>query len=237
MARTSRSLGLVVFFGIATVLGGVACGSRTGASSGVGEAAAGEPLELERAALRLSLNEAEGSVELVVEVAAPVGLRRLTVLDPEGRVVIDETVGSGAPAGVDEVCLQAPEEGASFIEGPYRIEAVTVEGARIVAGIPLVFDLLPAPGIVSPPPALEEPIHPDEVVISWTPVPEAEAYIVEVEIGEEKVLVATLLPTTTSLAIPPGILHDEAECEVNIITVSPSGNRTEVDGSFVTGAR
>jgi len=230
-------LGALGLYGPACGGGGAASGGPTGAAGASGLPGADstvDPSVPERVALRISVDAAL-QAELIVEAADRRGLRRLSVFDPDGRLVLDQQAGPGAAVGVNEVRAHAePGPGRAFPEGIYRIEGVTADGVLLLATAALVFDLLPAPELLD---RFLAPVHPDQVEIAWAPVPEAQAIVVEIEEGETQVLAATFPPSASGFAVPPGVLSDETEYELVVIVVSASGNRTESEATFVTGSR
>ncbi len=238
MVRAGRWLTLVVV--LALFIGApIACrvGSASGSSKSKKAPVPGSsgPLAFERADLHLELNEVEGDISLIVDAAATAPLSRIKVISPDGCVIVDQQAGKGCPTAADEVRVQATQQdGHVFPEGTYTIEAVAFDGTRLAATASLLFDFLPGTEVL---PEFEEAVHPDQVEIFWTPVPEAESYVVEIEFEEIKIFSVTVLASSSSLVVPAGVLLEGASYEVTIQVVSPDGNVTESDGEFETGSR
>jgi hypothetical protein len=211
---------------------GLACGGAGGDDDrGGGAAGAGAPAAFDHVAVRFERNP-EGALDIVVEAIAPSGMRRLAISDPTGARVLDH---SAADAGADEVRVQWPAPAAPRLsEGTYRVEATTGEGLRLSADLALLLDFVAPPDLRAD---LGGPVHPDGVVIQWTPAPEAAGYVVEIEHEEAKVLTAHLLASADRLAVPEGILRDGTTYEVNVAAVSATGNRAETEMTIVTGRR
>lgn len=202
-----------------------------------GAAAQGPPVEFEELTMIFELNETDGDAEVVMFAQAPEGMTQLTVFGPKGAKRIDLRARGGRDdVGQAEVLLESaePSVGAvkkAFPEGEYTFMARTVTGQRVAGVVTLSHALLPAPSF-SP---QEEEVDPDHVVVSWSPVPGAAAYQVEIEQDEIGAnLTVTVGPDVSSLEIPPGFLEPGTEYEIGVATITPGGNVAVAESSFTT---
>ena len=203
-----------------------------------GAAAQGLPVEFEELTMIFELNETDGDAEVVIFAQTSEGMEKLTVLGPKGAKRIDlRARGARDDIGLAEVLIESAEPSIAqvkkaFPEGQYTFMARTVSGQRVEGTVTLSHDLLPAPSFTPQ----DEEVDPDHVVVSWSPVPGAAAYQVEVEQDDIGVnLTVTVGPDVTSLEIPSGFLEPDTEYEVGVATIAPTGNVSVAESSFTTG--
>ena len=199
--------------------------------------AADDPVELEELKIYFELNETDGDAEVVMFAKASEGMDRLYVFDPSGeRRVYLRSTGKD-DIGQGEILVESAEPSVAAVKkafpaGPYLFVARTVSGQHVSGRVRLSHRLLPAPSFT---PADEEDVDPDHAVVSWTPVPGAAGYQVEIEqddLGDT--FTVTVGPDVSSLEIPKGFLRPGTEYEIGVATLSPSGNVAVAESSFTT---
>lgn len=200
--------------------------------------AAREAAEFEELTMIFELNETDGDAEVVISVQTSEGMDRLTVFDPRGDKRIDLTAKGRRDVGHGEVLIESAEPSIeavkrAFPEGRYTFVARTISGQHVVGMVTLSHDLLPAPDFS---PSGEEGLDPDHVVVTWTPVPGAAAYQIEVEQDEVGAnLTVTVGPDVSSLQIPAGFLQPGTEYEIGVAAFTSDGNLAVAESSFTTG--
>jgi hypothetical protein len=196
-------------------------------------------LEFEELALALEQNATDGDAEVVLFAkGGDEGLRRLTVTAPGGRKVA-RIEGDKRGVGLREFLLESAEPPdlpavlASFPEGTYTFLARTVGGDCLRGEAALSHTLAPATTLLSP--EQDESVPIDELVLSWSAVPEAVAYVVELnneDTGEEMTFLVH--PPAVSIPIPAGALAPDAEYQFGVGVQTASGNLTVVELTFTT---
>jgi hypothetical protein len=194
------------------------------------------PEEFEELSILFELNETDGDAEVVIFAQGPEGLVRFMMFDPRGEKRIDLKAQGRDDIGEGEVLIESAEPSIqgvkrAYPEGRYTFVAWTINGKYLTGKVNFSHDLLPAPDF-SPD---EEEVDPDHAVVSWSPVPGAAAYLVEIEqddLGTN--LTVTVGPDVTSLDIPAGFLAPGTEYEIGVATITPDGNVAVAESSFTT---
>lgn len=206
------------------------------------DGAASKPKECEEFAeqrMTLERNETDGDTEVVLFAQGQDdGLSRLTITAPDGRKTAKVTADKNG-IGMREFLLESAEPPdlervlASFPEGVYQLRGTTVAGDCLRGSVALSHDIAPATELLTP---AEESVVPiDQVVLSWTAVPAATLYIVELqneELGNEHTF--QLLPPTTSIAIPAALLVPDSPYQFGVAVQAADGNITAVESTFST---
>lgn len=171
--------------------------------------------------------------------------RNVTIADPNRKKIfrvkaarsvkrtgLTELAFESAEPGFDELPLEEFNE--RFPEGDYTVRGKTIDGARIEGTDTLTHTYPDAPMILTP--ADGSMVAPDNVTISWNPVPDPTgssitAYEVEVLDNDETRrppgLLEAILPTTeTSFEVPSGFLEPGKQYTVEVLAYEESGNRT-----------
>jgi len=80
-------------------------------------------------------------------------------------------------------------------------------------------------------------MDPTDVRIEWTPVPGAEAYVVEIENDDIEVSITAEVPGDASgFTVPPDFLEPGTEYDVGVGSVNSVGNLAVAESSFVTSS-
>ena len=191
--------------------------------------------------LRMALerNETDGDTEVVLFAQGQdEGLRSLVITGPGGKQVA-EVRGSKRGVGLREFLLESAEPPdldlvlRSFPEGTYQVRGRTVGGGCLAGSVVLSHTIAPATQLLTP--AEDEVVAVDELVLSWTAVPGAVLYIVEIQnedLGNEHTL--QILPPTTSVAIPAALLVPGSAYQWGVAVQAADGNVTAVESTFST---
>jgi hypothetical protein len=197
--------------------------------------------EFEELFMTLEQNATDGDTEVVFFAKTETdGLRRLQILGPGGRRVAGFD-GSRRGIGIREFVLESAEPPdldlvlASFPAGTYTFLGRTVGGECVLGEATLSHALAPATTLLTP--AEEEVVPLDDLLLSWSAVPGAERYVVELnneDTGSE--FTFEVFPPTTSLEIPAALLVADSEYQFAVGTKMPDGNITFVEHAFFTEA-
>lgn len=198
---------------------------------------AGPALEFEDLFIKFEVNETDGDAEVLMFAKAPEGMDRFQVIGPNGeRRVYLQSLGSD-DLGQAQILVESAEPSIQAVKraypvGVYKFFGRTVSGQQVSGRVRLSHKLLPAPSFT---PHEEEGLDPDDVVVSWTPVPGAVGYQVEIEQDEIGAnLTMTVGPGVSSLPIPAGFLEPGTEYEIGVATITSQGNVAVAESSFTT---
>jgi hypothetical protein len=219
---------LLVFHGL--VLGG---GKVSGAS-----------VPFAVASVRFEQNATDGDVEVVFEVkGGDEGLAKLAVVSPDGRTVIDFTAPDATTLGIRQFGFESPEPGdverlkSAYPEGVYTFTGATAAGDKL-HGESTLNHKLPATASFVRPGAGARGVGIMNLEITWTPVKNMAAYIVEIEQDELDVNITAKLPgSVTTFAVPDGFLLPGTEYQLGIGTVTDDGNISFVETTFTTAGK
>lgn len=189
--------------------------------------------------LVLERNATDGDTEVVVFAQGQDdGLKKLVIRGPnKRRVVAIEADARGI--GLREFGLESAEPPelervlASFPAGEYRFQGKSVEKDCLEGTATLSHVLAPPTTLLTP--AADSEVGPDDVVLSWTAVPEAVQYVVGMnneDTGAEFTFL--VIPPATSLEIPGSIVDAGAEYQFEVGVRSAGGNLTFVEHNFFT---
>jgi len=190
-------------------------------------------------AMTLERNATDGDTEVVFFAqGGDEGLGRLAIIAPGGRRVA-KFEGDRRGIGLREFLLESAEPPdlervlASFPEGPYAFNGITVKGDCLRGSAALSHDIAPETTLLTP--SEDEEVIAGQLVLSWTPVAGAERYIVELnneDSGSE--FTFEVFPPTTALAIPASLVEAGSEYQFGVGVRAPSGNVTFVELTFTT---
>ena len=192
------------------------------------------------AQLFFELNSTDNDLGLQLFLDTDDGWKRVRVLDPARRGVIEfETAGR----------LSEPRDGTVTVDmrgvvvapmgwwsgdyegGEDRFRGQTVEGDFLASNATRSHDFPPPPSIT---PSDGEVVDPRNLVVEWN-APEAEQVEVIIEQDElEHILDVTLSSSTRRLRVPPQFLQPGFEYKIEILTIAENGNRVIAEGTFRT---
>jgi hypothetical protein len=186
-------------------------------------------------------NATDEDMEVVFEiVGGDEGLTKLTVLGPDGTVMIDYASPDASTMGIRTFRFESPEPEDTdkllnaYPEGLYTFSGTTVGGDKL-QGKTKLSHKLPAAASFQQPAADAVNVGLQDLKISWPPVKNVASYVVEIEHDSLTVGVSTKLPaSTTTLAVPDGILLPGTKYKLILGTVLGDGNATYVETYFTT---
>jgi hypothetical protein len=196
------------------------------------------------ATIHFEQNATDGDFETVVEVkGGDEGLARLAVVSPDGRTVIDVTAPAATTLGVRQLRFESPEPGnlasltAAYPEGVYTFSGTTATGAKY-EGTATLRHALPAAAAFLRPAARARGVGIRDLIVTWTAVRNASAYIVSIEQLNEDVSITARLPGTVDrFVVPPGFLRAGTGYQLGIGTVTGGGNISFVETTFTTAEK
>jgi hypothetical protein len=193
------------------------------------------------ATIHFEQNATDGDFEAIVEVmGGDEGLARLAVVAPDGRSVIDVTAPAATTLGVRQLRFESPEPGdfaslkAAYPEGAYTFTGTTAAGAKHQSTATLQH-ALPAAAALLRPVARARGVGVRDLIVTWTAVRNATAYIVTIEQAELDVSITAKLPGAVDrFAVPNGFLRAGTTYQLGIGTVTRGGNSSFVETTFTT---
>ena len=196
------------------------------------------------ASVHFEQNATDGDVEVVFQVkGGDRGLVKLTVVSPDGRTVIDFTAPDASTLGIRQFHFESPEPRdvaslkSAYPEGVYTFAGATAAGDRL-QGESTLSHKLPATASLVRPGTDARDVGVKGLRITWAPVKNLAAYIIEIEQDELDVNVTATLPgTATTFAVPDGFLLPGTQYELAIGAVTHNGNISFVETSFTTAGR
>lgn len=186
-------------------------------------------------------NVTDGDVEVVFEVkGGDTGLAKLSVVSPDGRMVLDFTAPDASTLGIRQFRFESPERGAveslkaAYPKGVYTF-AGTTTGGGMLRGTSTLSHRLPAAASFIRPGAGARGVSTRNLKITWTPVKNAASYIVSIEQDELDVNITSKLPgSVTTSAVPDGFLRPATKYTLGIGTVTDEGNISFIETTFTT---
>jgi hypothetical protein len=218
------------------------------ASLGLAVAWTGQPAaesqSFATASVRCEQNATDGDVEVVFDITGrDEGLTKLTIVAPNGRTIADFTAPDRSTLGLRQFILESPEPRdvaalkAAYPEGAYAFRGTTGTG-QVLVGSATLSHRLPGTTTFVRPQADAKDVSTANLEIAWTAIPDAVAYIVELEQeGSDMSITARLPKSTTRFAPPAGFVQPDQEYALGIGTVAGDGNISFVETSFATAAR
>jgi hypothetical protein len=196
------------------------------------------------ATIHFEENATDGDFEAVVEVmGGDEGLARLAVVAPDGRTVIDVTAPAATTLGVRQLRFESPEPGnfaslqAAYPEGVYTFTGATAAGAKHQSTATLQH-ALPAAAALLRPAARARGVGVTDLIVTWTAVRNATAYIVTIEQTELDVSITAKLPGAVDrFAVPVGFLRAGTTYQLGVGTVTGGGNMSFVETTFTTAEK
>jgi hypothetical protein len=196
------------------------------------------------ATIHFERNATDGDFETVVEAkGGDDGLMKLTVVSPDGRTVIDVTAPAATTLGVRQLRFESPEPGdlaslkAAYPEGVYTFTGTTAAGAKHQSTATLQH-ALPAAAALLRPAARARGVGVTDLIVSWTAVRNAAAYIVTIEQADLDVSITAKLPGSADrFAVPNGFLRPGTTYQLGVGTVTGGGNSSFVETTFTTAAK
>lgn len=216
-----------------------ACVLVCGGSAHRAEANAAVPFPV--AAVHLEQNVTDGDMEVVFEVKGDKdGLAELLVVSPDGRPVVAFKAPDASTLGIRQFRFESPEPRdvkalrTAYPEGVYAFSGKLSSGATLVGQSTLSHRLPAATTVVKPAPGAKNvAVH--DLGIVWEAVEGVASYVVSIKQKELNVNLTALLPSSsTSFAVPPGLLLPGRTYDVAIGTVTREGNIAYVETTFTT---
>ena len=212
--------------------GGTASGTETG-DLGFAKGPA-EPFD--EAEVFFEFNTSDNDLGLQVFLDAD-GWTKVDLSDPGNHVLFHIMAhGELGKLGITEFRFESdepspPEVLAAFPPGTYTFRGNTIEEGKLLSTATLSHDFLPAPTLS---PSDGDEVDPANTVVTWS-APGAD--LVEIIIENEDLghIFDVILPGAGgSLNVPPQFLQPGTEYAIEILAISPNGNRTIVESDFVT---
>ena len=196
------------------------------------------------ASVHFEQNATDGDAEVVFKVkGGDAGLAKLTVVAPDGRTVIDFTAPNASTLGIRKFLFESPEPGdveslkSAYPEGVYTFAGATVAGDQLHSKATLNHKS-PATVSILRPGAGARGVAAKDLEITWAPVKNLAAYLIEIEQDELNVNITAKLPgSVAAFAVPNGFLLPGTEYKVSIGTVTDEGNISFVETTFTTAGK
>jgi hypothetical protein len=198
-----------------------------------------DAVHLRGARISFEYTASSDQAALVVEAESETGLDRIEVRDPSGAAILGlRGAGTGRGQGMYGFRVEAAEAPPSdlfdvYPEGLYRIRARTADGRLAVGTARLSHRLARAP-VVLHPQSGQAGVPSSDLVLSWTPDPEAAEVRVNLEEGETDRMSVRLAGGTGSFRVPDGVLSPGRRCLLEVGVVGADGNCTIVEVPFST---
>ncbi|MGH9147801.1 MAG: hypothetical protein ACRD1Q_13905, partial [Vicinamibacterales bacterium] len=182
--------------------------------------------------------------EVVLEVnSGGEGLEKLTVVSPDGLKVVDYAATGKPTLGMRHFHLETPEPNdikimrSGYPEGAYALAGVTPSGLKLTGKVTLSHKLPPAVTLLTPKPDAEN-VAVKNLRISWAPVKNVAAYLLYIEQPDVNFEITARLPgSSTSFAVPDGLLSPGTAYSLGIGTVSKEGNTSFIETTFATATK
>jgi hypothetical protein len=196
------------------------------------------PVPFEELTLILETNETDQDAEIVLFADHGDGIERLRVKNPFNQKVADIRTSHGLKnLGIGKFLLESAEPGVAavlleFPAGTYEVDGQLIDGTPVEGLVELTHALLPAPSFL---PAGGMTVNPSSLSVTWSPVPNAAGYLLEIE--QESLgfkMEVRLPPGTTSFPIGPGMLPGGLEYDIGMGTYTATGNLSVAESTFVT---
>lgn len=228
---------ILILAGITLLLG------SHGLALGVGKES-GPSVPFAVASVHFEQNATDRDVEVVFKVkGGDEGLARLIVVSPDGRTVIDFTAPDASTLGIRQFRFESPEPRdveslkSAYPEGVYTFAGATAAGDKFY-GESSLNHKLPATASFLRPGAGAKGVGAKDLEITWTPVKNLAAYIIEIEQEALDVHITARLPgSVATFAVPDGFLLPGTEYQLSIGTVTDEGNISFVESTFTTARR
>ena len=209
------------------------------------ESKTGTPTPFPVARVHVEQNATDKDLEVLFEViGGDEGLSKLLVTAPDGRAVVDFKTPDSSPAlGIRQFQFESPEPRdiaslkAAYPEGVYTFTGITAAG-RQLRGRATLGHKLPTPTAFVQPKGGARGVTPRDLAITWAPVKNLVAYMIEIEQEQSNVNITTRLPaSTSSFAVPNGFLLPGKPYRLAIGTVATDGNVSYIETTFTTAAK
>jgi hypothetical protein len=145
--------------------------------------------------------------------------------------------------GIRKFLFESPEPGnveslkSAYPEGVYTFAGTSVTGKKL-HGRSTLNHVLPATVTFLHPKAGDQGTNIKDLKITWTPVRNLAAYIIEIEQEEMEVKFEARLPgDMATLAVPESFLLPGTEYKLSIGTVTDEGNMSFVETLFMTAGK
>jgi hypothetical protein len=202
------------------------------------------PIPFPVAKVHFEQNATDGDVEVVFEVkGGERGLAKLTVMDPDGRTVIDFSAPDPSTLGIRQFRFESPEPRdvetlkAAYPGGVYTFAGTTASGDRL-RGTATLSHRLPATTSFLKPGTGARGVSTGNLKITWTPVKNVAAFIAYIEQDELDVNITATLPgSATTFSVPDGFLLPGKKYQLGVGTVNDEGNISFIETTFTTAGK
>ncbi len=196
------------------------------------------PLRFKEERLVIEYTASADEAALVMSAESEVPLGRVELSDPRGRIALRLQAGDGRDLSLSGFQVESRESTldellATYPPGRYGFGGRTAEGKVILGAAALQHDL-PRPAQILWPVEGATDVPTEGLIVSWEGDPSAVGFHVILEQGENDGIAIQVPPGTDSLAISGGILESGTETQLEIATISASGNRTLYEVQFTT---
>ncbi len=204
-----------------------------------GDSKGGPTVDFADLRLTLEFNSTDNDLGVQLNLDA-VGWERVTAFDPGGNQFF-QISGQGRlkQLGLTELFFETAEPSPAEVialipQGNYRFTGTTVDGEALAGTARLSHALPSAPTFISP--TNGQVVNRNNLVIRWQPISGLARFQLIVENDETgETLIADLLPTVTSLAIPAAFLVPNTTHKAEVLAIGKNGNKTLSEITFVTG--
>lgn len=213
------------------------------------------PFDIARMIIEFNATDQDVGVQVLLD-AEP--YRQLNAFRPDGQQILDITATSSLQEqGLTELFFESSEPSlaevpleaflARFPAGTYKFEGETIDGIEL-EGEALFTHVIPAAPVVIVPEE-DAVTDPNNTVIMWEPVTETIDGSTDIDIIGYQVIVSTedprrlagvrvfnadVLPSVTSVTVPPEFLAPDTEYEFEVLAIEAGGNQTITASAFTT---
>jgi hypothetical protein len=186
---------------------------------------------VDKFSLEFHVDESSGEAQVKLSVKTERELTAFLLKSPTGEVVFNLQSGDGGPLELEEVEFQTVElplaaTAAMYPPGEYTVETVTSTGVSISSGATLSHAVPPAP-------AYTTQLSAETFTVEWPEVAGASGYQVEIEQEETRFkMKLNLSSDQRRVEIPRQLLEAGYEYELDVASVSSSGNTSEAQTTF-----
>lgn len=194
--------------------------------------------ELNGARVVLEYHWTHGEVAMIVEAESDQQLEHLEVRAPDGRLLLDLNAGGGQPLvlsglRIESVVTVPSELLSAWPEGEYTLFGRARDG-RLGRGHTQLSHRLLRPPVVTYPSNGSTGVPTNNLVVTWNLNPATSAYEIVLEQDDADDLKATVRAGSNSFQVPSGMLLPGTETVLEVVAISPEGNRTASEVTFTT---
>lgn len=195
-----------------------------------------QPLDIE---MSYQFSATDNDAEVTIGVESDEAIEYLEIVAPDGHTVA--MARAKDDLGLAEIELESAEPSVEEVQqaypvGRYRFRGQSVSGVPLRGSVRLSHDVVAEPDFFKFTPCDEKVDASAPVTISWNPVQGAQGgYEIIIEQDDTGAnLRTTLSPDATDFVIPDGFLAPGLEYEIEMKSVTRSGNKTSASCEFAT---